>query len=48
MGVKEDVSHIFLIEQTAGESAHFERLPTLVANLQRVCEQAFNELKNVY
>src|ERR1044071_6399224 len=27
MGVKEDVSHIFLIEQTAGESAHFERLP---------------------
>ncbi len=48
MGVKEDVSHIFLIEQTAGESAHFERLPTLVANLHRVCEQAFNELKNVY
>jgi signal transduction histidine kinase/DNA-binding response OmpR family regulator/Flp pilus assembly protein TadD len=48
MGVKEDVSHIFLIEQTAGESAHFERLPTLIANLQRVCVQAFNELKNVY
>ncbi|OSZ81806.1 hypothetical protein CAP35_00625 [Chitinophagaceae bacterium IBVUCB1] len=45
MGVKEDVSHIFLIEQTAGESAHYDRLPTLVANLARVCEKAFAELK---
>ena len=46
MGVKEDVSHIFLIQQTAGESAHFDRLPTLVANLGRVCEKAFDELRN--
>jgi CheY-like chemotaxis protein len=45
MGVKEDVSHIFLIEQTAGESAHFERLPVLVSNLERVCAKAFDELK---
>ncbi len=45
MGVKEDVSHIFLIEQTAGESAHFERLPSLVANLNLLCEKAFAELK---
>lgn len=45
MGVKEDVSHIFLIEQTAGEAAHFEKLPTLVANLERVCEKAFAELR---
>ncbi|MBS1771665.1 MAG: tetratricopeptide repeat protein [Bacteroidetes bacterium] len=45
MGVKEDVSHIFLIEQTAGESAHFDRLPTLVATLKQVCEKAFKELK---
>lgn len=44
MGVKEEVSHIFLIEQTAGE-AHFERLPDLVAQLRRVCEKAFEELK---
>lgn len=47
MGVKEDVSHIFLIEQTAGESAHYDRLPTLVANLKRVCEKAFNELRKI-
>jgi CheY-like chemotaxis protein len=46
MGVKEDVSHIFLIEQTAGESAHFERLPELVTNLKRICEKAFEELKS--
>lgn len=47
MGVKEDVSHIFLIEQTAGESAHYDRLPTLVANLNRVCEKAFEELRKL-
>lgn len=46
MGVKEDISHIFLIEQTAGESAHYERLPDLVTNLKRICEKAFDELKN--
>ncbi|MCD6062628.1 MAG: response regulator [Flavipsychrobacter sp.] len=45
MGVKEDVSHIFLIEQTAGESAHYERLPELVNNLKRLCEKAFEELR---
>ncbi len=45
MGVKEDVSHIFLIEQTAGESAHYEKLPPLVAHLELVCEKAFNELR---
>ncbi|WP_276131814.1 tetratricopeptide repeat protein [Polluticoccus soli] len=46
MGVKEDVSHIFLIEQTAGESAHYERLPELVTNLKRICEKAFEELRS--
>lgn len=45
MGVKEDVSHIFLIEQTAGESAHFDRLPELVNNLKIVCAKAFDELR---
>lgn len=44
MGVKEDISNIFLIEQTAGEQAHYERLPELVAHLHRVCKQAFKEL----
>jgi signal transduction histidine kinase/CheY-like chemotaxis protein/HPt (histidine-containing phosphotransfer) domain-containing protein len=46
MGVKEDVSHIFMIEQSAGESAHFERLPALVNNLERVCAKAFEELRS--
>lgn len=45
MGVKEDVSHIFLIEQSSGESAHFERLPQLVENLKRICLKAFEELR---
>ena len=44
MGVKEDISHIFLMEQSAGESAHYERLPQLVENLKIVCEKAFEEL----
>lgn len=44
MGVKEEVSHIFLIEQTASESGHSDRLPPLVKNLNRVCVKAFEEL----
>jgi len=46
MGVKEDVSKIFMIEQSAGETAHFETLPALVNNLKRICSKAFAELKN--
>ncbi len=46
MGVKEEISHIFLLEQTAGE-AHYERIPQLITNLKRVCEQAFKELNAV-
>ena len=45
MGVKEEVSNIFLIEQTAGDQAHTDRLPALVTNLKHVCEQAFAELR---
>jgi CheY-like chemotaxis protein len=45
MGVKEEVSNIFLIEQTAGETAHIERLQLLVTNLHKVCAKAFEELK---
>ena len=45
MGVKEELSHIFLIEQTAGEAGHINRLPTLIADLQRVCNKAFEELR---
>lgn len=47
MGVKEEVSHIFLIEQTASEAGHSDRLPPLIANLNRVCEKAFIELSAV-
>ncbi|MEZ5016776.1 MAG: tetratricopeptide repeat protein [Flavipsychrobacter sp.] len=46
IGVKEEVSHIFLIEQTSGESAHYDRLPKLIANLNAVCDKAFEELKS--
>jgi len=45
MGVKEDASNIFLIEQSAGASAHFETLPALIANLKHLCAKAFEELK---
>jgi signal transduction histidine kinase/Tfp pilus assembly protein PilF/HPt (histidine-containing phosphotransfer) domain-containing protein/FixJ family two-component response regulator len=45
MGVKEEVSHVFLTEQTAGEEGHIEKLADLVQNLKRVCEKAFEELK---
>ena len=46
MGIKEDVSNIFLIEQAAGETAHFDTLPKMVNNLKRMCNKAFEELRN--
>lgn len=46
MGVKEEVSKIFLIEQTAGAEAHHDTLPTLITNLRRLCLKAFEELKS--
>lgn len=46
MGVKEDVSKIFLIEQSAGAEAHFESLPPLIERLNYVCKKAFDELSN--
>ena len=46
MGVKEEISKIFLIEQSAGEAAHFETLPQLIINLKHLCLKAFEELKN--
>jgi len=48
MGVKEEVSHIFLIEQTASEAVHADRLPPLIHNLKRVCAKAFEELNAVH
>jgi signal transduction histidine kinase/CheY-like chemotaxis protein/HPt (histidine-containing phosphotransfer) domain-containing protein len=46
MGVKEEVSKIFMIEQSAGEAAHFGTLPILIRNLNLLCNKAFIELKN--
>jgi signal transduction histidine kinase/CheY-like chemotaxis protein/HPt (histidine-containing phosphotransfer) domain-containing protein len=45
MGVKEEISHIFLLEQTAGE-AHYERIPALINNVKAVCAKAFAELND--
>ena len=45
MGVKEEISKIFLIEQSAGEAAHFDTLPQLIINLKHLCIKAFEELK---
>ena len=45
MGVKEEISKIFLIEQSAGEAAHFDTLPLLITNLKHLCSKAFEELK---
>lgn len=47
MGVKEEVSNIFLIEQTAGEAAHLDRLEPLIGKLEKVCLKAFEELKAI-
>jgi HPt (histidine-containing phosphotransfer) domain-containing protein len=44
MGVKEEVSNIFLIEQSAGQTAHREQLPQLINHLERLCLKAFEEL----
>lgn len=45
MGIKEDDSRIFLIEQIADQPAHHDRLPDLVDYLEKICEKAFQELK---
>ena len=45
MGIKEEISNIFLIEQSSGEAAHQETLQPLVNNLKRLCSKAFEELK---
>jgi HPt (histidine-containing phosphotransfer) domain-containing protein len=45
MGVKEEVSHIFVIEQAAGSPAHHATLPAQIKRLHKVCDKAFEELK---
>ncbi|MBL7710989.1 MAG: response regulator, partial [Chitinophagaceae bacterium] len=45
MGVSEDVSNVFMLEQSAGETAHYQWVPELVAHVEKVCHKAFAELK---
>ncbi len=47
MGVKEDVSHIFMIEQSAGSSAHYDNLEEEIQALNKVCNKAFEELRHL-
>lgn len=46
MGVAEEVSHVFLLEHSAGEAAHIKMLSELAAHLEKVCVKAFDELSN--
>lgn len=46
MGVKEEVSHVFLLEQSA-QQAHKEKLQHLVDRLNLVCKKAFEELNTI-
>lgn len=45
MGVTEELSRVFMLEQSAGESAHYKPIPELIHNLERVCVKAFEELR---
>ncbi|HET8573387.1 MAG TPA: tetratricopeptide repeat protein [Edaphocola sp.] len=47
MGVKEEVSNILLIEQSAGSGTHRDRLPLWIGHLRKVCEKAFLELNDI-
>jgi signal transduction histidine kinase/DNA-binding response OmpR family regulator len=47
MGVREAVSNIQLIEQAAAATAHYDRLPHLVQQLEAVCSKAFGELRSL-
>lgn len=46
MGVKEELSMVFLVEQTASEQGHLEGLTKLVHQLKTVCALAFEELRH--
>jgi CheY-like chemotaxis protein len=45
MGVTEEVSNVFMLEQSAGQKAHQNNIPELVENVERVCNKAFEELR---
>ncbi|MCC6185881.1 MAG: response regulator [Chitinophagaceae bacterium] len=46
MGVTEDVSNVFLLEQNANEKAHQNLIPGLIENVTKVCLKAFEELRD--
>jgi signal transduction histidine kinase/CheY-like chemotaxis protein/HPt (histidine-containing phosphotransfer) domain-containing protein len=45
MGIPEEVSHVFLLEQSAGTPAHANTVPELSKHLELICHKAFEELK---
>jgi CheY-like chemotaxis protein len=47
MGVTEEVSSVFLLEQSAGETAHYALVPDLVSHVEAVCKKAFAELQQI-
>lgn len=46
MGVTEEVSNVFMLEQSAGQKAHQNNIPELIENVERVCNKAFDELRD--
>ena len=47
MGVKEELSHIFEIEQLSKNAHRHDELQGLTSNLRLVCTAAFNELEQL-
>ncbi|MDI9319492.1 MAG: ATP-binding protein [Phycisphaerales bacterium] len=45
MGVPEEVSNVFMLEQSAGQKAQQNNIPELIENIKRVCNKAFEELR---
>ena len=45
MGVKEELSHVFELEQMASHSHKHAEISDLIFNLNKVCEKAFAELR---
>lgn len=47
MGVKEEMSHVYELEQLAAQRGSADQVAELAANLQKVCERAFAELEEM-
>jgi hypothetical protein len=44
MGVQEELSHVFELEQMASHAHKQAEIEMLISNLTQVCEKAFGEL----